>query len=1315
MPIRRLLLVATLALLSSPLLAYLGPAGPGGENEMGLTLPWRSNLADHAWVERSEADLYSSYALNADVNWLGLPSNRGTAPWPVPPSYLGTSQPVEYFLDVTRPGKYYVWYLLRAPRPLTIKHLEGVDSSFGAPLGWVSLDIKQADTWTWLRREGQVEFTTGLHELQMDAWTPPHLPGLDLSLVVLASDDKFTPPPYGALPPLQTAVPWTSGTFYTADAQPSTVLKWGGVGCAWTGGAPVDKLGHLASESSGHVALSYSTDAGKTWVPLAFPRRSTGWLTETALDLSAVPVKSDGTDRIRFRATLTRPADQPFTPEFYLLHLAYIGDPHDLFCLFDSTARYFFATKSGALCGIQNAVTNTWLTPQRRPQPIFSLRLRPLAGGLEKDWETVTSLDAKCVSITPVPPTWEEDEGPVASASVLPSPRTTNHEPRTTFVYQITRPDGTATVTLTASQTAPGELTWTASVTNHLTKFSLVDLTYPIASGVSATGNPATDVMLINGNYLVHTPANFGRFLYFWPTSGIPLMDIFSPTEGLTVVAHDDTLRSTGISARGLDRQSVELSLVKIVNVLPGQSFTGAPHLMRVHQGDWHQVALAERPWLAVHRPTAVPPLWVSECDGWTMAGWPAGWWTNLPLLADAINPPLPSPPSTFHVPPSTFPSGLPWIQYWNFQVPGTNWTLAHPNPVNGDEDDLRWGIDQIHRRGLRTTFYIQGLLYDPQGDGNNPDDPIGFLHRRDLWPGWELPPAGFTEANRRRNADGEGHAWSAREVEMCYAAPGFQEYKRHWAIDLLMKRLGLDGIYWDSLSYGNTCWDADHAHGSDPGQFGVGAQTNHAEILREARKLNPAAVMANEGCPSDTLGEIDDVQLDNAPNLEIVRMFFPKMLIYLGNSDGADPSHQKSFLYGCRFDHIGSDPAQQALLRIRRLTKQYLYPATPMDTMGLQIDLPRGAGFQPATPGGTGVSPVSGAATIQAHWFLCDPTRTKGAVVTILNNQKVAGATITLPITQTGPIKTAWLVDSTGTDAPLPGGSPAADGKSYTFPVPEAVAATVLLLGPGAEPRVTVTNETLIARGGGAKITVQIESLTGERIRGLIWAGRDLADPSAGPRPVPDTEFRGNTDARSQTAMLTLPVGQAARLGLTDVPIELAYTDAFDAGLLPRPDRPTITKLATFYVEPPVRVTPTWAGPELLRVTVANRSTLPPAGHRHHPPRQGRRPLCFPPPSRRGRGAGGWALLALPTPPRRQNRPLYPPLRRLRLPDPLGRVRRTEGRRPDLPPLHPLPRRDSQRLLRAAPLAPGRARLVVGHHRRPQPAALGQGRLQRG
>ncbi|HEY3396475.1 MAG TPA: hypothetical protein VGM19_02350 [Armatimonadota bacterium] len=1109
-------------LLAGLLLVGAGTLSPAATpEERTVTLNWRSNLGDHAWVERGYLALRHSFALNGNALWLSARQASAAEYHHAvftgglgPDAFAGSPKRLEFFLEVTKPGKYYVWYRLRVKQAGIIRHLEGVDSSAGAPISWVDLEVKEANAWTWLRREGQVEFKAGLHELQMDSWTD----GVDVSRIVLVSDEKWSPPAGEALPEPAAAIPWTEGTGYSGEVQPSTVLKWGRL--------------TYQSDRLAKLMLSYSTDAGKTWTPV--PEGG---------DLSAIPVKSEGTDRLRFRASLT----QPEGAFVYIgpLTLTYTGDRDDLFSLADATGRYFFARQTGALCGIQNVVTKTWLTPERKPQPIFAVRLRPVAGAPEKDWETVTSLDAKCLSATP--------SGTSAK-----------------FVYEIARPGGVATVALRAAFTGPGELTWTAWVKNNMGDFDVVDLTYPLAYGVKASASAADDTLLINGNYLVKTPANFGRFLYYWPTGTAPLMDIFNDREGLAMVAHDDTLRSTGLSARGLDREAVELSLIKVVRVRGGDAFAGPPHLLRVHQGDWHQTGLVEWEWLAQHRPSATPPLWLAECDGWVPTGWPAGWWTNMGVFADKMQ----------------AENGFGWVQYWNFQVPGTTWTIPHPNPINGSEAELRWGIDQQHRRGMRTTFYIQGLLYDPQGDGASPDDPIGSLHRRDLWPGWELPGAGFASRFARRNADGEMHEWSPTEREMCYASTGFAEYKRQWGVDRFLKRLGADGLYWDSLSYGATCWATDHGHGDDPGQWGSGAQANHALIVQQARALNPTSVTAAEGPPLGSLGGVVDVHLDNAPNLEVVRFLFPKMLVYLGSADGADPTRRKAFLYGCRFDGLGADADQQALLRIRRLTKQYLYPATPMDTMGLGIGYPPG---DPPPPSGTGVSPVSGSAgvspplggtgvsPVQARWFLCDPTRTKGAVVTILNEEKRGGVKLSLPTDQTGPIRTAWVVDSNGADGPLAGES-VDGGKAYEFYVPPAAASTVLLLGPGAEPRVTVTNEPLIAQGGEAQVTVKVESLTGERVRGTIGG---IITPIMQPVEVWTKATFDCTGAGERGQTFTLIArADGPRLGLFDRFLSVAVNGG-----------PLIYKLATFYVEPPVRVTPVWAKPDLLRITVENRS----------------------------------------------------------------------------------------------------------------------------
>jgi len=124
------------------------------------------------------------------------------------------------------------------------------------------------------------------------------------------------------------------------------------------------------------------------------------------------------------------------------------------------------------------------------------------------------------------------------------------------------------------------------------------------------------------------------------------------PQQGLAIVAHDDTLRSTGLSARGLDRESVELSLVKIVRVKLGSSYPlplreggrgwvlhrrAAPHARapgRLAHHRAHRAPLARR--APPHRRAPAVARRVRRLDP---TGWPAGWWSNMGLFADSLCP----------------------------------------------------------------------------------------------------------------------------------------------------------------------------------------------------------------------------------------------------------------------------------------------------------------------------------------------------------------------------------------------------------------------------------------------------------------------------------------------------------------------------------------------------------------------------------------------------------------------------------------------------------------------------------------------------
>ena len=1059
-------------------------------------LPWRSDFRMHTWAEQGKLALRSMFALKpGEILWLEVEDAsvvtchpRGGAEQGADTGggrFVRSPQRIEYFLNVADEGQYHTWYRLRLPAGLArVQHLEGVDASLGASVARIWSEGAPG-TWQWVKGRA-CTFKPGLRELQLDQWSP----GVDLDRICLATKADWKPPA-GIGPNAAKGQAWPFGKADTDDAVFPEVLGW--KRAVLTGAEP----------NGGSIRVLFSTDGGQIWQPMPADG-----------SLERLPVRADGMDRIRFRVVLRRSGSGQ-SPTVGPIRLSYRGPKNDLVSLEDAVARLHFARKTGALCGIENRVTSTMLIPMRRPCPVFLIRLKKPGLVPEDQWETVSSLQAHCV---------KQQMAPGAGMPL-------------TLGYQVRGKDGTVDVEVRCAQTAPGETTWTATVHNHLAQRDVVELAYPIVSRLQISRRPADDTLLINANYLVRHPSTFGRFLYWWPTGPTaPLMDLHNAREGLTLVAHDRTFRSTGISCRGQQCRSVELSLHKRIRVKPGESFTGEAHILRVHTGDWHAAILAERQWVRAHMTSAPTPRWVREADGWMPCGWPCPRWAHLGEYAAQIK----------------ARTGFTFLQFWNFQVPGTTWTLPAPSPVAGSEADLRWGIRQAHRAGVRVTFYIQGLLYDPQGDGSDPDDKIGHLRRRDLWPGYGLPEAGFAEKFARRDPAGRTHSWSPTEMEMCAASWGFHEYKRHWAKNIFVRRLGADGIYWDSLARGCTCWRGEHGHGDDPGMWGAGARASHERIHREIRAINPNAVFSSEGPPSDALNESVSIHLDNAPNLEVVRMLYPDMLIYLGASDGADPQRRKAHLLGCRFDGIKPGTDQEKLLWIRRRVNQYLYPAEPRDTLGLTVE-------------GEGVA---------ARLFWCDASRTRGAVVNILNENKKPGVRIRVDTQPFGPVRRAWVVDADGRDEPLPGGEVINGGKAYRFVAPQSFASTVLLLSE-AEPRVTVLPTENVSVGGTVELRVRVESLTGRRVRGAVR----LRTPKG--LTCPSVQFDVDTAGRAggQIVYLPLRASDDAETGLVDIPVVVDVAGG-----------PRVERLATLYVDDAVCGDLAWVG-DRLRVTLANRS----------------------------------------------------------------------------------------------------------------------------
>jgi len=1084
------------------------------------TIPWRPLFGHGVWQIEGGMALVPIFSLRPEQQQLAIEIEAASAVLYHPDGGVREAQgtgggriaaapkQVEVFIDVagTETTAVSLWYRVRrVTAPGHARFLQGIDASLGAAVGWVDVNAERGE-WTWVRARQRPQLRPHRHELQLTGIPP----GVEWDQLVISRDHAWKPPDSGPLPATSESRLPTRGTVTTADAMFPEVRQWRRVALAH-----VDRRG-------GKVALEVSIDRGQTWQ--AAPVEGS---------LETIAARGDGTDRIRVRATLTRDKDGP-GPLIGQPELTYATPTDATFAVDGKQARWTFARRTGALCGIEHRPTGTALMPVNRPVPLFEMRLKPPGHCPDEDWVDLNATDARCL------------EAGVAERPAKGSAR------RLRFRYRVERDDGSIDVVLHAAFKPDGEAQWNSELTNGLNSLEVVEFAWPILDNVKTTDQPETDQVLLGGCYLFAGPSRVGRFFYSLPgTLLMPMLDLSGADEGITLVSHDPTYRNVMMSCAGQREAGVRLSLHKVLAVKPGQRYDGPPNVVRVHAGDWRQACLLERPHARelYPAPTDMLPS-VRDLDGLEMEGWSVPRWDRFGHFARR----------------KRAQNGFNHLGLWNFQVPKTYWNTPHPNPIMGNAEDLKWAIRAFRRSGMRIAFYIQSVLTSPLYEGLAPDKPVGYLKGRHLWPGWDPPPAGWNERHRSRRANGKGYVYSRQKlplnIPMAHGSQGFHDYKWAWAVERFGREIGLDGVYWDSNSNAQPSWGTNDRYAGDPGLSAVGLLETQRAINKAYTDLRPGGLFTfGEGSPNAFMHQVRHVHLANAYSLYPIRMLFPEMVLVPGGANNQDQEMHKTFLagarlYGSRHKHKG---LQKAMVAMRRKVSQYLYPAAYRHDVDLAISDER----------------------VQATLSLCAPARTRGAVLNILNLEQVADATITVDTRAFGPVRKAWVIDSDGREERLP----LTETEAFRLPAPTARASHILLFNR-AEPRVAVELDGELAEGSTIPLRVTLESLDGNSLRGLI-----TLRPPAGLH-APATRFRADTRT---TVTIPLSADLGAVNDIFDIPLEIRLDRSRAEDDQP-PDRVPealiSARAVTLYVHEPITWELEQVGPEQVRLRLQNRTT---------------------------------------------------------------------------------------------------------------------------
>ena len=295
-----------------------------GVSEAGvIRLPQEHVQVDPQYIAM-EAEEATSIAF-ADNIFSDPEGLRGADPEASGGRFICRISEVRYRFKVTQPGNYVVWTRLWAPGPggwcrtesmddasggptsddkLKNSMKTGAEQAGGGPRSVVDISLQPGDPrlkqWIWVKpalsgggEPCRYELSAGWHELKFN-----YEGGIRLDKLILTRDPAFTPE--GLAPLAMAGEGPATGTLVTDDIKPKGVRQWLGL------------IGTIAP-AGGVVAMRYSTDGGAQWTAFT--------------DLAAIrslAVTGDGSDRLRFKFELTRPAGQT-SPALQGLALAYLS------------------------------------------------------------------------------------------------------------------------------------------------------------------------------------------------------------------------------------------------------------------------------------------------------------------------------------------------------------------------------------------------------------------------------------------------------------------------------------------------------------------------------------------------------------------------------------------------------------------------------------------------------------------------------------------------------------------------------------------------------------------------------------------------------------------------------------------------------------------------------------------------------------------------------------------------------------------------------------------------------------------------------
>ncbi len=377
---------------------------------------------------------------------------------------------------------------------------------------------------------------------------------------------------------------------------------------------------------------------------------------------------------------------------------------------------------------------------------------------------------------------------------------------------------------------------FSGSLTSESDEWLVRELSYPILSGIQASGGKASVYWPESLGRCYTDPARFGQKSFDYP-SGRGSMQWFSintPAGGLYVGCHD-AARSKKQFDLAFDKPSAAFTS-SITFPVYSRTFAVPDVLVTPYEGTWHAAAKRYRAWYDTQFTMPTLPDWVKRDAGWYLAilkqqnGYVMWRYDEMDKLCDIAD-----------------RFGFKTIGLFGWAHGGhdrlfPNWV---PDDLLGGQAALKQGIERAHKRGFKIILYANATMMDATTEYYKYSGNETMAVREDQ--------SAYTSSIRKYNS-----ATPVVFVESSYSSGRWRSTMMNLALQA--RDLGADGILYDQAGVKGALLNfsriQDHTL---PQESGTKYRVKMLNDIRTAlKKLDPEFIIMTEATHDGVIDNID-------------------------------------------------------------------------------------------------------------------------------------------------------------------------------------------------------------------------------------------------------------------------------------------------------------------------------------------------------------------------------------------------------------------------------------------------------------------------